>query len=466
MASIKFNRRKKIAKFAALIILPILVLGYLYYLELSRYDKGIIPPLKTQIPFVSETFNADSGFVFHRSSGTHIEIPAGALVTENGDPVSGEVELKYREFYNAGDIFLSGIPMQLGDDRQKYMSSGGMMELRVFQGDKELQLADDTEVQVDLAASFTAEDDYKMYFLTDEVEWDNGSAFERVNNDRRDSAIANLPEIPLKPANPDPDSSQFVFEIAADLKKLPQLRAWKGVQWRLIENKSKLATAQALSINWNKTAIKQTDAKNNTYTITFSSMKKTYEGNIIKETCVLTASPLLSGRALAKARDQYEEDLSAYAAITANVEAAEERLLMESSLLNRFRIEGFGIFNIDIIYNMEVLATVTLSFDFQEEFNPYFNKTMLFMLLEDRNGLLRYNAFDWDEIPVVDYECTLVVVLPNGDVAYVSKEDFKRQINENTVNSYTNKTFYFKTERSDYESFSKELKPTSTPKFI
>jgi hypothetical protein len=107
-----------------------------------------------------------------------------------------------------------------------------------------------------------------------------------------------------------------------------------------------------------------------------------------------------------------------------------------------------------------------LSFDFQEEFNPYLNKTMLFMLLENKNGLLRFNAFDWDEIPIADYECTLVAILPNGDVAYVSKEDFKRKINENTVNSYTNKTFYFNTERSDYKSFSKELKPTSTPKFI
>ena len=52
----------------------------------------------------------------------------------------GEVEFRFREMHKASEIFLSGIPMQMNEDRTKHLQSMCMVELRVFKGGQELAL--------------------------------------------------------------------------------------------------------------------------------------------------------------------------------------------------------------------------------------------------------------------------------------------------------------------------------------
>lgn len=91
-----------------------------------------------QVPTERWMFNAEEGVTYlYERSGTLIHIPADALQTADGKPAKGEARLEYREFRDAADFIAFGITMRHGDG---WFNSGGMFEIRVFQGDEELTL--------------------------------------------------------------------------------------------------------------------------------------------------------------------------------------------------------------------------------------------------------------------------------------------------------------------------------------
>lgn len=467
MTTIKKKRIGNAVFYSSAILATLCLLGYMYYLSLSRYQLGIIPPLEKSTPFISATFKAEKGTVFHQSTGTNIIIPANALVDENGKKVKGMVTLKFREFQNAREIFQSGIPMQLNDDRSAYFSSAGMMELNVYQKGKELELSKNESVKVELASAIMPDEEYKLYFLTDDLTWDNGAAFETVKNERRDSALAALPPRPNMPISPIGDTSDFTFEIVSDYKRMPHLKVWKDVKWKLISADGELDPNQALRINWDKISITKKDVSSNAYQLDFSILQTDYAGKLIKNSFSMVASPQLSEKELARAQAKFNKDLAAYKTEFAAIEKEEERLMLEAGILNKFELNQFGVCNIDKLKDSTIVAQVSLSFDFEKELIPEINKVMLYLVLENERSVVKFNAFDWDDIPILDLECSLVAVLPNGKIAYVSKEQFKAVINKNTLSPILENKFYFKTEKFDYDDFNELITPDKNqPRFI
>jgi len=467
MTSLNKKRTKRAIFYSSAIVVVLGTLAYVIYLHLSRYEEGILPPLGKSLAFEKQRFDAEKGIVFHQGTGTHIVIPANALIDTEGNAVKGTVELNFREFQNAREIFLSGIPMQFGEDREQYFSSLGMMELKVLQNGNELRLKKDAMIDVELASAIQPNADFKMYFLTDDLNWDNGKAFETVTNNRRDSALVNLPDSPDKPINPIVDSSDFVFEIASDYNKMPHLKVWKGVKWRLVSVENGLEPEQALRINWDKITLNKIDGEANIYKINFKYFQTDYEGKVIEQTFSMTAIPQLSASELAEAILSYNKDLAAYEVEYALIENEEERLKLEAGLLNKFQINSFGVFNIDVIKSIEILASVNLSFDFEKELNPKINRVMLYVIDETERTVFKFNAFDWKQIPITKNDYSLVVLLPDQKIAYVSKEAFKAKINAASLSPILENVFYFTTERLDYDKFEDLIKTKkNTPRFI
>src|SRR5690242_3550896 len=109
---------KKTVVYALLSLLVIVASGLAYYYTFLYYPRGITPPLAMRIPYDTLHFRAENGLAYHHSTGTNIQIPANALVDKDGFPVTGDVQLLYREFHHAEDILLSGIPMGGIGDRE------------------------------------------------------------------------------------------------------------------------------------------------------------------------------------------------------------------------------------------------------------------------------------------------------------------------------------------------------------
>ena len=412
---------------------------YNYIQYLKQYEVGIQEPIEDGLPFEVVNFNADEGLIFHQPNGTHIEIPANSIVDKNGKEVKGEVTFKFREMHTAQDIFLSGIPMQMNDNREKHLQSMGMVELRVFKGSEELQLKKGKELEIDLATASQPSEDYDLWYLNNDQYWEQKGAFETVNNDRRDMALNNLPNPnePIKPAD------DILFQLASD-KNMPHLNVWSGVDWKLISNNDNASLMRAMRINWDKIEIKENKRRKN-YRITFSSKKKDHKGNIYEESIAITATPNVKKKDMKKLMAQYQDELDLFAEVLKNREIEEERLLEESAMLNSFTSNGFGIFNIDKLENTNVLAKVDASFDFEDDINAKMNKVKIMMICENQNTVLTYNAFDWDELPVLDDDIELVAVLPNGTFAYVSSDSFKATVRKAELSLYFENKRYFST---------------------
>ncbi len=107
------------------------------------------------------------------ANGTIITYNAGALVKADGSPVSGNVDILYREFHDAVDIFLAGIPMDYNSMGEKRtMQTAGMFEIDAQQGTEKLRIADDKNIHVKLASKYKGEE-YSFFNLNPENgNWD------------------------------------------------------------------------------------------------------------------------------------------------------------------------------------------------------------------------------------------------------------------------------------------------------
>ncbi|NNE28638.1 MAG: hypothetical protein HKN16_03330, partial [Saprospiraceae bacterium] len=103
----------------------------------------INPPLEgVQKDFVSKTVDSQSGGSIDLSDHLEVQIPKAAFVNQTGEAVQGPVEIKYREFQDFVDFFISGIPMHYDSLDQRYLlESAGMVEVFAEQNGARLQVA-------------------------------------------------------------------------------------------------------------------------------------------------------------------------------------------------------------------------------------------------------------------------------------------------------------------------------------
>ncbi len=413
---------------------------YKYIQLLKQYDKGINEPIEEGLAFERIKFNTTDGLILHRPNGTHIEIPPNAIVDENGKDIVGQVEFRYREMHAASEIFLSGIPMQMTSDRNKHLQSMGMIEMRVFEDNKELMLKTGHHIDVDLATTKEPGAKYNLWYLKNNQDWQQQDGFETIKNNRRENALNNLPN-PIKPKRP---IDHILFQLASD-ENMPHLNVWNGVDWALAPGQDNKSLYRALRINWDKIEIEQINKRKNKYRISFSSKKHDHKGNIFEDNISVVATPNVNKKNMKKLLAQYEKDLDTFAQIIENRALEEERILQESAMLNSFKSNGFGVFNIDKLEDTQILAKIDASFDFEKDFNAKINEVKIIMVCERQNTVLTYNAFDWDELPVMDAEVELIAAMPDGSFAYVPSDVYASTLNMSKISPYFENKRFFET---------------------
>lgn len=132
--------------------------------------RVVNPPIPAaDVPFETYTFEAEKGAKIAYKTGTQIEIPANALTDEAGKPIKGEVKLAYREFHDALDVLVSGIPMQYDSaGTRQSLQTAGMFDIRASQADKPLKLAQDKKAKIRMA-SWQPDQDYNFYSLNEQT---------------------------------------------------------------------------------------------------------------------------------------------------------------------------------------------------------------------------------------------------------------------------------------------------------
>lgn len=117
------------------------------------------------------TVNALPGSVLDYGSGTRIIVPSMAFQDADGNPVTGNIDITYREFRDVVDVVLSGIPMKydsggvVGDFR-----SAGMFEIEASQNGTEVFLREGKQIDMKFAVTDTA-GDFNFYRLDEKNGW-------------------------------------------------------------------------------------------------------------------------------------------------------------------------------------------------------------------------------------------------------------------------------------------------------
>jgi Leucine-rich repeat (LRR) protein len=145
--------------------------------------KAIAPPIEN-INIVNETYKVDPSVAQTIKYGkTDIDIPSNAFLDKNGNVVTGEIDVEYREFNDPLEVMLSGIPMSYDSAGGAFnFQSAGMVEFNASQNGEKLYANPKSKVVVNLASA-QADNDYNLYFFNEKSgRWEYNGVQDSVNN--------------------------------------------------------------------------------------------------------------------------------------------------------------------------------------------------------------------------------------------------------------------------------------------
>ena len=254
--------------------------------SLTEKNK-IIPPLKNvNIDYKNFSVDAKRGTTIkYYETGSIITIPDSAFVDSNGKIIVGNVNIKYREFHNPVDFFVSGIPMTYDSAGTQYQfESAGMLEILAFQHDKPVFVNPAKKIIVEMMSPQT-ENKYNIYkYNSVSGNWKyvyKDRAYPSINNNSRQEDKKQFPfvfknisqklGISMEPELLVPKKSnakKFHFDIQVDSSEFPEISTYKGVQFEVDENEKDFNPIYTGSV-WNDIALEK-GKQNGSYLITLS----------------------------------------------------------------------------------------------------------------------------------------------------------------------------------------------------
>lgn len=394
--------------------------------------QSIKPPLLgLDIPFEGYEFNSDSDFVIQRETGTSIHIPGGSLVDSSGNYIHGKVTLKVRELHSAAAFFKAGIPMSIDNSRKLYLQSAGMIELRAFKGDTVLDFGLGKTAEISLAG-FKSPVGYQLYYLDKDENWKVKDTFYTDSNTNKHSALRAIRQ-QLK----DSGKKDLIVELIANLEEVPYLAKFNNLQWLIDKKQVNESLYNALRIHWDEVKIKM---HKNKYSLSFTRRIKQEEGPEIIKSYTVSAIPLQDGQEVdANEMTGYihEQD-----SILVYLNDEYQRVEKQAELLNSFKISKMGVWNIDVIMNMNDVVYKAVSFEFEKKYKNDIDNLEMNLLFLDRNSVLKFKKKEWNRIPFINNERTEIkIVLPGGKLVSLSEMEVTNKLKEGKQDLYFSKVY-------------------------
>ncbi|MBS1685931.1 MAG: cell envelope integrity protein TolA [Bacteroidetes bacterium] len=334
---------------SAVIVATAVTLVTLFSGDKDVQNTYITPPV-AQVDIARDSFivDADSVTDLTYASGSQLHVPAGAFRTSDGKNVSGKVTLRYREFHDQKDIFLSGIPMTYDSAGQQYVfESAGMMEITAWQNGKELTANPDKPIEVKMVSN-TAEDRYNTYYLdTTERKWVNLNKTNLMPVPPMPSADASAEAaLGLAAAKPDPvvikseqefkkaaaavkeaerekpmpiaraDKDKTKFHIVVDANEFPEIAMYQNVRFQVKDELN--FDKKTAKTEWEDVKLKKLNGLD--YQIEF------VKGNRKME---VVATPVVEDKDLPAAQKLYDSKFALYQAKLTQRKQAEEKARKE-----------------------------------------------------------------------------------------------------------------------------------------
>jgi hypothetical protein len=383
---------------------------------------AVMPPIAgLDVPFKSYAVPTSEGMTIETATGTTIEIPANAFVDKDGNPITGTVDIKFREFHDATDIIASGIPMH-NPETGEYMETAGMFEIKGEQGGEEIFVKGDKDIAVNLA-SFNEGDQFNFYKLgPKDCRWEDKGTAKAKPNLKKQTRLAELDaELPTAPVRPRKHSNveNFVFDLDVNYSMFPELKTFKGVVWEYAgqgENPEK--NDWIFSSDWDEIYLEKSPT--GFFELVLSNSKKEFKTLV---------RPVLNDA-------NYEEALAAFTAtkmkaydkVKKGQREERARLKVQASLVRSFKVAGFGTYNWDVWHEAgRTRCAAKPQFDVLANMDSDINKGVsYFLVMGKRHAVVRYNSSTLSKFSFKSTDDNaLLAVLPEGKIAIFSAEDFK-----------------------------------------
>lgn len=453
--------------------------------ELEFYKKEeakpcINPPLKdVNVLYTTYKVIAEKGASLDFKTGSKLVVPKNAFVDDKGKPVKGQVELRYREFHDPIDFFVSGIPMTYDSAGLKYQfESAGMMEMLAYQDGKPVNMAPEKSINVELASNYKGTE-YNLYKLdTVKNNWaclgkDKVKAVKPVDPIReikqvaveqspeyktietkkvevqkeKEIKIAALPKSAPEPKKPFPAKKEkYTFNIEVNAKEYPELAVYKGLLFE-VGDENKNFSKELYDITWDEATVKEGTKKGENYMMTLKKGLKNYdfivypvfEGKNYEvamkdfQDKFTKYNVVLEKRKVEEKRieDEYQAKLLALQKQQAAIEAEWKRKMdeqmrsmsTEEKVMRVFAINSFGVFNCDnpSAYPRGINCNANLTNDKNVKLMCY----NIYLVDKAKNGLFTFyknpmTAFSFDP-----QSTNLLWTVEDGVLYWLKPEQFK-----------------------------------------
>ncbi len=463
-------KRNHLFLLAATILLVVLLLAKCNCRNpTTTATRFVQPPIPTaDVPFKEYTVEAAKGDTLLYPSGTVVLFPPHAFVDKSGQPIEGMVQIKYREFADPVDFFLSGIPMGYDSAGVHYtFESAGMCDIQAFQNGQPVFVNKKAKPEINIATRNTDLAQNLYYLDTATKQWVNRgkSSILTVGQSQasvKQADVATISE-PVKPFRANEDLP--IIKVTIDPESFKELMVYDNLQFQLDKNEKRFKPEDSY-IRWDDIKL-QKGKGSGLYTIRFSKSFADYHKSVEYK-----VRPVLNENDYAKAMIVYDRQMKAYEqqiearlaadkankaayikdslnnaqidrdnektaqlnaiieAKNAEMEAANQQIEKENkevksiNLANRslrnFEIDGFGIWNCDRPLGGEVYVNVIPSFvdEHQQPIQPM----DVNLFIRQFNGLYQVrNNF----IPIPISRENMMVGVVDGYFAYITYEEFK-----------------------------------------
>lgn len=414
--------------------------------------QTISPPLeKVQIAFEDFEVNASQANTLTLDNGTAITIPEGVLVDENQQAITGKVEISYREFHDAADVLLSGIPMGYDSAGESHvLQTAGMMEIRASQNGSPVFIAQGKEIEVDMTSlkedagynlyQFDESQNNWSYMRTSQAEQVPSSTegFGPASDATLDAAMAedrrlakqDIPAEPFEPKRLAPDAIPFDFDV--DYSQFPALAPYQELTWQYanIEEKDCInpeTSEWVFGEVWSSATVQEHPRKKGIFYFTLRNAEK--EAKIL-------VTPVVE-------EENYEATMAVFAEIKRQQEERRQRILdarkrvqkqmaaakRQARISRAFNINSFGIFNIDRIWNQpQVMVQADFGFD---QFSVDISSSdieQVYLVMPNDNAVIPVPKYKWKQFRYAPSTSNMILAfLPGNEVAVFNNDDFVAQ---------------------------------------
>jgi hypothetical protein len=353
----------------------------------------------------SHQIESKVGGTIHLKNGGSIDVPQDAFTDENGNAITGNVDIQLQEFHTLSEIISSGIPMKYDSSGVQYdFTSAGMFTINGNQDGKKLKIKDGKKLNINLA-SFEETPCYNFYELNQKSgDWTYETTKNAVPNPNYQGD-----KIPVEPKLADDTDLILDLEIGYTNKK--SLQSLENITWKY-DGSDEEGIRKFLQDNPRLNGKIEKDSRSY------------YGYNLIVENQdpikTIPISPAFDQTNIAKAKKMFELEQAKF---KANSEA--EEMMAQGKMIRSMEIDGFGTYNWDIVNKRDNQIVVKADFNIDSDIDKSYYK--VFLVSKDEKVVVNYDSGSWNQFGYdPDKNYGIIICLPGNKYSFINPSEFNK----------------------------------------